>query len=222
MKITFITLFPNYFETLKKESIIHKAIQKGLISINIINLRNYSNNIHKKVDDKVYGGGPGMLLMVEPIDRAIKNLKGKKILLSPQGKIFNQKKAIQLSKEKELVLIAGRYEGVDERVINLIDEEISIGDYVLTGGEIPAMVLADAIIRLVPNVIKKNSYLNDSFYNNNYLDYPQYTRPRVYNNMKVPSILLSGDHKKIDEWRSKEKIKKTKKNRPDLLEKGEY
>lgn len=219
MKITFVTLFPKYFEAFKEEGIISKAIEKKIIQIDIVNFRDYSTNIHKKVDDKVYGGGPGMLLMVEPIDKAISNLQGRKILLSPQGKKFNQKMANDLSRENHIILISGRYEGVDERVVDLVDDEISIGDYVLTGGEIPAMVVADSIIRLIPNVIKENSYVNDSFYNG-YLDYPQYTRPRVYKNMKVPAILFSGNHAKINEWRDIQRIEKTKKNRPDLITKG--
>ncbi|MCR8613383.1 MAG: tRNA (guanosine(37)-N1)-methyltransferase TrmD [Mycoplasma sp.] len=217
MKITFVTLFPKYFEQFIGESIIKKAIERKIIEIDVVDIREYSNNKHNKVDDEVYGGGAGMLLKVGPVDRAIKNLDGKKILLSPQGKKYNQKMAYDLSKEKHIVLVSGRYEGFDERVVDLVDDEISIGDYVLTGGEVPSMVLADSIIRLVPGVIKEESHQNDSF-SDGLLDYPQYTRPRDYNGMKVPEVLLNGNHKEIEKWRKQKKFEKTKRNRPDLLE----
>ncbi|MCP4336305.1 MAG: tRNA (guanosine(37)-N1)-methyltransferase TrmD [Mycoplasma sp.] len=219
MKINFITLFPKFYEPFQTESIIKRAIEKRLVEINVIDFREFSDNKHKKIDDVVYGGGQGMLLMVEPIDKAIQTTKGKKILLSPQGIKFTQKKALELSKEKEITFIAGRYEGYDERIRELVDEEISIGDYVLTGGELPSMVIADSIIRLIPNVIRASSYENDSF-QNNLLDYPQYTKPREYKGMRVPEVLLNGDHKKIKIWRKEKQIEKTKKVRPDLLEKG--
>ncbi|MGZ9432420.1 tRNA (guanosine(37)-N1)-methyltransferase TrmD [Mycoplasma sp. 613B] len=222
MKINFLTLFPNYFEIFKSESIIAKAIEKGIIEINIIDIRKFSQNKHKKVDDQIYGGGHGMLLQIEPIDLALQTVGGKKIVMSPQGKVFNQQKARELSKEKEITIIAGRYEGFDERIIDyLIDEEISIGDFVLTGGELPAMIVADSIIRLVKGVIKEESHLNDSFENDGLLDYPQYTRPRNYKNMLVPEVLFSGHHKKIEEWKKQKQIEKTKKNRPDILERKE-
>ncbi|WGI36910.1 tRNA (guanosine(37)-N1)-methyltransferase TrmD [Mesomycoplasma lagogenitalium] len=218
MKINFLTLFPNYFDSFKNESIIGKAIEKGLIEINIVDIRDFSQNKHKKVDDQIYGGGKGMLLQIEPIDLALQTVSGKKIIVSPQGKVFNQKLARELSKEKEITLIAGRYEGFDERIIDyLIDEEISIGDYVLTGGELPAMVIADAIIRLVDGVIKEESHTNESF-ENNLLDYPQYTRPREYKGMKVPEVLFSGHHKNIENWKKEKQIEKTLKNRPDIIE----
>ncbi|MGL4252239.1 MAG: tRNA (guanosine(37)-N1)-methyltransferase TrmD [Metamycoplasmataceae bacterium] len=222
MKINFLTIFPKYYEAFKSESIISKAIDRKLIEIEIIDFRDFTNDKHKKVDDEIYGGGPGMLLMIEPIDNALNSLreKGKVILLSPQGQTFNQKMAYDLSKEKTITFISGRYEGFDERVRSLIDCELSIGDYVLTGGELPSMVVADSIIRLIPDVIKESSHQNDSF-QNNLLDFPQYTRPSEYNGMKVPEVLLSGNHKNIERWRKEKQIENTKTKRPDLLERIE-
>ena len=219
MKINFLTIFPKYYDAFKSESIVAKAIQKKIIDINVIDFREFTLHKQKKVDDEIYGGGSGMLLMIEPIDRALASIKEKTkiILLTPQGKPFNQKLANELAKEESITLIAGRYEGFDERISNLVDEEISIGDYVLTGGELPSMIVADAIIRLVPNVIKKESFTNDSF-QKNLLDYPQYTRPANYKGMKVPEVLLNGNHKEIEKWREDMAIKNTKKKRPDLLE----
>lgn len=219
MKINFLTIFPKYYEAFKSESIISKAISKGLVEINIIDFRDFTLHKQNKVDDEIYGGGAGMLLMVEPIDRALESIKEKTkvILMSPQGTPFNQQKAYELSKEKSITLIAGRYEGFDERIRSLVDEEISIGDYVLTGGELPSMVVADSIIRLIPNVIKEESHINDSF-QNNLLDYPQYTRPAEYKGMKVPKILLNGNHKEIEKWRKEKALENTIKKRPDLLE----
>ncbi len=219
MKINFLTIFPKYYDAFQSESIIAKAIQRKLIDINIIDFREFTLHKQKKVDDEIYGGGLGMLLMIEPIDRALASIKEKTkvILLTPQGKTFNQKLANELAKEDSITLIAGRYEGFDERISNLVDEEISIGDYVLTGGELPSMIVADAIIRLIPNVIKKESFTNDSF-QKNLLDYPQYTRPANYKGMKVPEVLLNGNHKEIEKWREDMAIKNTKKKRPDLLE----
>ena len=219
MKINVLTIFPKYYDAFKSESIVAKAIQKKIIDINVIDFREFTLHKQKKVDDEIYGGGSGMLLMIEPIDRALASIKEKTkiILLTPQGKPFNQKLANELAKEDSITLIAGRYEGFDERISNLVDEEISIGDYVLTGGELPSMIVADAIIRLVPNVIKKESFTNDSF-QKNLLDYPQYTRPANYKGMKVPEVLLNGNHKEIEKWREDMAIKNTKKKRPDLLE----
>ena len=217
MKINFLTLFPNYYKAFCSESIIKKAIEKNKVQINVIDFRKFASNKHNQVDDVVYGGGKGMLLMVEPIDRALEKIKGKKILLSPQGKKFSQKIANELSKLNEVTFISGRYEGFDERIRSLVDEELSIGDFVLTGGELPSMLVADSIIRLLPGVIKEESHINDSF-QNNLLDYPQYTKPRVYKNMEVPKVLLSGNHKKISEWRKKNAKENTIKKRPDLLE----
>ena len=199
MKINFLTIFPRYYEAFKSESIVSKAIEKGLIEINVIDFRDFTLHKQNKVDDEIYGGGAGMLLMIEPIDRALESIKEKTkiILMSPQGQPFTQQKAKELSKEKSITFIAGRYEGFDERIRLLVDEELSIGDYVLTGGELPSMVIADSIIRLIPNVIKEDSYKNDSF-QNNLLDYPQYTRPAEYKGMKVPEVLLNGNHKEIE------------------------
>ncbi|MGL5438690.1 MAG: tRNA (guanosine(37)-N1)-methyltransferase TrmD [Metamycoplasmataceae bacterium] len=218
MKINFLTIFPNYYQGFLNESIIAKAINKGIVEINIVDFRDFCLDKHKKVDDEIYGGGTGMLLKVEPIDLALESLseKGKVILISPQGKKMTQKEAIRLSKEKVITFIAGRYEGFDERVSSLVDEEISLGDFILTGGELPSMAIADSIIRLVDGVIKEESYKNDSFYNN-ILDYPQYTRPAEYKGMKVPEVLLNGDHKKIEKWKKEKALENTKKKRPDLL-----
>ena len=223
MKFKVLTLFPGLFDGFLSESIIKRAIENEKIDISIHNIRDYANNKHNQVDDTPYGGGAGMLLMCEPIFKAvddIKTSKSKVIMLSPDGEQFTQKKAYELSKEEDLILLCGHYEGFDERINKVVDEKISIGDYVLTGGELPAMVLIDSISRLVDGVIKEDSHINDSF-NDDLLDYPQYTKPREYEGMKVPDVLLSGDHKKIDEWRKEEALKKTIEQRPDLIEKNE-
>jgi tRNA (guanine37-N1)-methyltransferase len=224
MKIDILTLFPEMFEGPFKESIIKIAQEKGLVEINIHNLRDWAKGKHNQVDDKPYGGGKGMVLMIEPIYDALGDLKtkdSKVILLSPQGKVFNQKKAISLSKEKHIILIAGHYEGVDERVRkHLIDEEISIGDYVLTGGELPAMVVTETVLRLVPGVLEEEATSKDSFFEiegQKLLEYPQYTRPADFKGWKVEEILMSGDHKKINKWQEEKALEKTKKVRPDLL-----
>lgn len=221
MKINFLTLFPSYFNPFVDESIINKAIQKGLIDIKVIDFRDFSRSKHRKVDDEIYGGGHGLLLQIEPIDLALKSLEnngGYKILVSPQGKKFTQEMANNLAKKDQITFISGRYEGFDERVVSLVDEEISIGDYVLTGGELPSMVMADSIIRLVPGVIREESHIYDSFQNDGLLDYPQYTRPRIYNGMVVPEVLVNGNHKQIQEWKEKARYEKTLKNRPDIIE----
>ena len=223
MKFKILTLFPNMFDGFLSESILKRAIENKKIDISIHNIRDYANNKHSKVDDTPYGGGAGMLLMCEPIFNAVEDVKTKKskvIMLTPDGEKLTQEKAYELSKEDDLILICGHYEGFDERINTIVDEKISIGDYVLTGGELPAMVLVDSVSRLVDGVIKEDSHLNDSF-NDNLLDYPQYTKPREYKGMKVPDVLLSGNHKKIDEWRKEEALKKTKDARPDLIEKNE-
>lgn len=219
MKIDILTLFPEMFEGFKNESIIKRAIEEKKVEINTCNFRDFAKNKHKKVDDTPYGGGAGMVLMCQPIFDATESLKkenSKIILLTPQGKTYNQKMAYELSKEEHLILICGHYEGFDERIRSICDEEISIGDYVLTGGEIPAMVLTDSVTRLLPGVIDEESHQKDSF-NDNLLDYPTYTKPRNYKGMKVPEVLLSGDHKKIDDWRRNEQLKVTSEKRPDLL-----
>ena len=221
MKIDILTLFPNMFSGFMNESIIKRAIDEKKVTINTVNFRDYAKNKHKKVDDTPYGGGSGMVLMCQPIFDAVDSVrteKSKVVLLSPQGKKFSQKKAYELSKEEHLIFICGHYEGFDERIRSICDEEISIGDYVLTGGELPAMVITDSIVRLLPGVIDEQSHLNDSF-NDNLLDYPTYTKPRNYKGMQVPEVLLSGDHEKIKEWRDEKRLKITSEKRPDLLNK---
>lgn len=208
-----LTLFPGMFEGVVNESILKRAQTKGTIKLAIHNLRDWTRDKHKKADDKPYGGGPGMILSCQPIFDAVKELKGSRvILLSPQGKKFEQKVANKLAKQKHLILICGHYEGVDERIKKLVTDEISIGDYVLTGGEIPAMVLIDAITRMIPGVLgNKDSAANDSF-QEGFLEYPQYTRPSEYKGLKVPRILMTGDHGKIAEWRRKQSLKNRGKN----------
>ncbi|MBR1413495.1 MAG: tRNA (guanosine(37)-N1)-methyltransferase TrmD [Bacilli bacterium] len=225
MKISILTLFPNMFEGVFTESIIKRAIENKKIDIEIIDFRKYSKDPHGKVDDTPYGGGAGMVLTCQPIFDAVSAIKtkdSKVILLTPSGKPYKQKDAYLLSEEKHLIIICGHYEGFDERITSLADYQISIGDYVLTGGEIPAMVLVDSITRLIPGVINEQSHIEDSFredvMNGTYLlDYPTYTKPRVYNGMEVPEVLVNGDHKKIAEYRYQESIKKTKEVRPDLM-----
>lgn len=222
MKINILTLFPEYFEQFKLQSIIAKAIKLGHLELNIIDFRKFSDDKHNKVDDTVYGGGSGMLLQVKPIHEALKTVPNSyKVLLSPQGKLFNQTEAHKLAKYDELTLICGHYEGFDERILNFVDEELSIGDYILTGGEIAAMVVAEATARLCPGVIKKESHENESFEGNGLLDYPQYTKPYDYLGYKVPDVLLSGNHKDIQKWREEQAYLKTKKNRKDLIKKLE-
>ena len=223
MKIDIITIFPNMFQSPFSESIIKRAIDKKLVQINIHNLRDWTKDKHRTVDDKPYGGGPGMVLKVDIIDAALQDLKSptsKIILLTPSGKLFNQKIAQKFAKEKHLILICGRYEGCDARVEKLVNEQISIGDYILSGGELAAAVVIDAIIRLLPGAVgKKESVQNESFVNK-LLDYPVYTRPEVYKKMRVPKILLSGNHQEIQQWRHQKAKEKTQKFRPDLLKKA--
>lgn len=221
MRIDILTLFPNMFEGIFEESIIKRAMDEKKVEIHLINFRDYTKDPHNKVDDTPYGGGAGMVLMCQPIFDCVKALRteeSKVILLTPSGTLYQQKIAFDLSHEKHLILICGHYEGFDERIKSICDRELSIGDYVLTGGEIPAMALVDSIVRLLPGVIKEESFQQDSFMNG-LLDYPTYTKPRVYEGMEVPEVLISGDHKKIDEYRMQESIRLTKENRPDLLEK---
>ena len=222
MKIDVLTLFPKMFNGFKSESIIKKAINDKKISINLIDFRNFSNDKHKKVDDTPYGGGRGMLLACQPIFDAIKSVKtdeSKVIMLSPQGEKFNQKIAYDLSHEKHLIFVCGHYEGFDERIHKLVDLELSIGDYILTGGELPAMVVMDSVTRLIPGVIKEESHENESFADN-LLDYPSYTKPREYDGEKVPDVLLNGNHSEIEKWRKEKQIEVTIKKRPDLLMKN--
>lgn len=226
MEIDILTIFPQMFESPFSHSIIKKAISKELIKINIINFREFAKDQHKSVDDYSYGGGPGMVLKPEPIIEAVKyirekdreKLDAKIIITSAQGKLFKQEKAKELSSLKNIILICGRYEGIDERVVQILNaEEISIGDYVLTGGEIPAMVITDALIRMIPGVLgKEESAKNDSFYQG-LLDYPHFTRPEIYKGYKVPEILLSGNHIKINSWRKRQSLLRTFIRRPDLL-----
>jgi tRNA (guanine37-N1)-methyltransferase len=222
MKISILSLFPHMFDGFLNESIIKRAIEDKKIEIEVIDFREYTKDPHKKVDDTPYGGGAGMVLACQPIFdcvNAIKTPESKVIIMTPSGIPYKQAYAYDLSKEKHLIIICGHYEGFDERILSLADMEISIGDYVLTGGELPAMVITDSIVRLIPGVINEESHINDSFNDNFLLDYPTYTKPADYNGMKVPDILLSGDHKKIDEWRYQEALKKTQERRPDLLDK---
>jgi len=220
MKIDILTLFPNMFDGVFQESIIKRAIDEKKVEINLINFRDYTKDPHNKVDDTPYGGGSGMVLTCQPIFDCINDIKTEDsivIMMTPDGEPFKQKFAYKLSQKKHLIILCGHYEGFDERIRSICDLEISIGDYVLTGGEIPAMVLVDAITRLIPGVIKEESHIEDSFNENALLDYPTYTKPRIYNGMEVPEVLISGDHKKIEEYRHEESIKKTQERRPDLL-----
>jgi len=238
MKIDILTLFPEMFKGPFDESILRRAQDKFLVQIEIHNLRKWAKDKRGTVDDKPYGGGVGMILMIEPLVSALEEIKmqnakckmtiknSKIILLSPRGKIWKQQLAQEYSELDHLILICGHYEGVDERVRNFIDEEISIGDFVLTGGEIPAMAIVDSIVRLIPGVLEKSQATQNESFSNFTLDakrftlleYPQYTRPEDFRGLKVPEILLSGNHKEIEKWRMKESLKITKKHRPDLLE----
>ncbi|MCK4518776.1 MAG: tRNA (guanosine(37)-N1)-methyltransferase TrmD [Candidatus Omnitrophica bacterium] len=225
LKIDVITIFPEMFKAVTGESIIKRACRKKKIRIEIYNLRDFTDNTHRKVDERPFGGGPGMLISPEPVFKAVKKIKGRRkktkvILLTPQGVKFEQKTARRLSKETHLIFICPRYEGIDERVrLKLVDEEISIGDYVLTGGELPALVVIDAVTRLIPGVLgDSESAISDSF-ENNLLEHPQYTRPANFRGLKVPEILLSGNHRLIKEWKRKQSLLRTKRKRPDLLKK---
>ncbi|MCU0650996.1 MAG: tRNA (guanosine(37)-N1)-methyltransferase TrmD [Candidatus Omnitrophica bacterium] len=225
MRIDIISIFPDMFAPVLNESIIKRAQQKNKLSLFIRDLRKYSVDKHSKVDDRPFGGGSGMVMQADPIFRAVKDIKksskSKKatvILLCPQGRTFNQASASRLSAKKHLILICGHYEGVDERVREyLADEEISIGDYVLTGGELPAMVLVDAVVRLLPGVLGDKNSLNFESFEGNLLEYPQYTRPANYLGMKVPEVLICGDHKKIELWRRQQALARTQERRPDIL-----
>ncbi len=222
MRIDIITIFPEIFAPLDV-SIIKRAKEKKIVEIKIWNLRDFSKDKHRKVDDKAYGGGKGMVLKCQPIFDAVERIKeenkeSKVILTSPAGILFNQSLAKKLSKEKGLIIICGHYEGVDERVTEICDYEISIGDYILTGGELPAMVIVDSIVRILPGVLPEQAPIYDSFYNY-LLDWPCYTRPKNYKGLKVPDILLSGNHREIEKWRRERAIESTKEKRPDLYEK---
>lgn len=219
MKIDVLTLFPNMYDNFLAESIIKRAIDKKQVEVNIHNIRDYTVYNNNQVDDYPYGGGGGMVLMCDPIFRAVDALKREDtlvIMMTPSGKIFKEKIAYDLSKHKHIIILCGHYEGFDERIKSIVDLELSIGDYVLTGGELASMVVMDSVIRLIDGVINENSLTSESF-NDNLLDYPNYTKPAEYRGMKVPEVLLSGHHKNIEEFRYNERVRLTKENRPDLL-----
>lgn len=233
MKISIITLFPKMISGFFEESIVKRAVEKKLMEIEIINLRDFAINDYGTVDDRPYGGGAGMIIRVDVIYKAIskiknqrskiqiKNQKDKIVLTSPKGKVFDQKKAAEYSKLDNLIIIAGHYEDVDARILDYVDEEISMGDFILTGGEIPASAIVDSIVRLIPGVLKKDQATKNesfNFHDKKILEYPQYTRPEEFMGKKVPEILLKGDHKKIEEWRNKKAIEETARKRPDLLD----
>ncbi|MEE8638225.1 MAG: tRNA (guanosine(37)-N1)-methyltransferase TrmD [Candidatus Margulisiibacteriota bacterium] len=224
MRIDILTLFPEMFQGPLSESLLKKAQEKGLLSLDIVDIRDFTTDKHKTADDTPYGGGSGMVMKAEPITAAISNIKNQKskiILMCPTGELLTQEKVKALAKQEHLIIICGHYEGVDERVRDLADDEISIGDYILTGGEIPAMVLVDAVARQVPGVVKEEeSVRKDSFYEG-ILDYPSYTKPENFEGKKVPEVLLSGHHAEIDRWRRKEAIRQTFFRRPGLLAKAE-
>ncbi len=223
MQIDIITLFPDIFFGPLAESIVGRAVKSGLVKINTVNLRDYTHDGRGTVDDKPYGGGPGMLLKAEPLFEAIEDLKTEKslvILTSPQGQSFNQQTANELKNYEHLIFVCGHYEGVDERVrTTLIDKEISIGDYILTSGNLAAMVITDAVVRLLPGVLGCDASSEDESFSQDLLEYPQYTRPPEFRGMKVPDILLSGDHGKIAEWRRSQAEERTRNRRPDLWDK---
>lgn len=226
MKFIILSLFPESFESYLNVSLLARAQAHELISVETYNLRDWGDGVHKSVDDRPYGGGAGMVLRVDIIAKALKALKLKKgkkghaiILMTPQGQTFNQTIVRKLAKYKTVVLICGRYEGFDERIRDLVDMEISIGDFVLTGGEIAALAILDSVARLVPGVVGKSESLVHESFSENMLEYPQYTRPEVFNKKRVPKVLQSGNHAKIEEWRKAEALKRTKKRRPDLLAK---
>jgi tRNA (guanine37-N1)-methyltransferase len=221
MRIDFVSLFPEMLEPVMGASIVGRARSSGRVEVGVVNPRDFATDKHHKVDDRPFGGGAGMVLQPEPVAAAIKSVKKRGtrvVFMSPQGKTFTQKEAMRLSKLKHLVLVCGHYEGVDERLMPLFDEEISIGDYVLTGGELPALVVADAVVRILPGVLKKEDAAAAESFSSGLLDYPQYTRPRSWRGKKVPDVLLSGDHKKISEWRTNAARRTTRRKRPDLLQ----
>ena len=228
MKIDILTLFPSMFDALISHSMVKRAIDKGLVTIKAHDLRDFTHDRHRTCDDRPFGGGPGMLMKPEPIFKAVEKVLGKRarskktrvIYLTPTGRRFDQAKAWELAKEKRLAFLCGHYEGVDQRVIDeLVTDEISIGDYIVTGGEFPTMVVVDSVVRLLKGVLGREESKEFETFSQNLLEYPQYTRPAVYRGLKVPKILLSGDHQAIEQWRRKEAVKRTLKRRPDLLEK---
>ncbi len=228
IRFDILTLFPDMFRAVLGDSIINRAVEKGLIDLNFIDIRDYTKNKHKKVDDYPYSGGGGMLMAAQPVYDAYQSIvadldyKPLTIYMSPQGKVFNQKSAVRLSEEKHIVILCGHYEGIDQRVLDMIvDEEISVGDFVLTGGEIPAMAVIDSVSRMIPGVLaSQSSYENESHFSG-LLEYPQYTRPEEFMGVKIPDVLISGHHAKIDEWKREQSLKNTYLKRPDLLENAE-
>ena len=221
MKIDILTLFPNMFDGFKTESIIKRSIDKEIVEINIIDIRDFTPYKNKQVDDYAFGGGPGMIMMCEPVFNAVESVKDEDafvIILSPRGKTYNQKIAVDLSKKKHLIIICGHYEGFDERIYTLADMVISIGNFILTGGELPSMMITDSVVRLIDGVINKESLDSESF-NDNLLDYPVYTKPREYKGLSVPEVLLNGNHKLINVYREEERKRITKEYREDLLNK---
>ena len=219
MRIDILTLFPNMFDGFKTESIIKRAIDKEKVKINIIDIRDYTPYKNNQVDDYQFGGGGGMILMCEPVFRAVESIKTPDsyvVLLTPRGKTYNEKKAYEFKEKKHIIIICGHYEGFDERIYSLADELVSIGDFILTGGELPAMMITDSVVRLIDGVITSTSLEYESF-NDNLLDYPVYTKPRDFRGMLVPDVLVSGDHKKIKEFRENERRRITKEYRDDLL-----
>jgi len=225
MRVDVLTLFPEMFESPLGHSIIKRAREREIVEIVLSNIRDFTSDSYRKVDDKPYGGGPGMVMMCGPVFDCFEHVqslcdeRGRVILLTPQGRKFDQNLAIELSKEKRLILIAGRYEGFDERIrLELGAEQVSIGDYVLSGGELAALVVIDAVVRLLPGALGDEDSAEDDSFSNGLLEYPQYTRPEEFRGMKVPDILLSGNHAKIKKWRKEKALEKTKKQRPDLLE----
>ncbi len=225
MKIKILTLFPSMFDGFKSESIIKRAIEKGVVDIEIIDFRLWSKDKHHKVDDTPYGGGAGMVINPVVIYDCLNEIKTDKshiILLTPQGNKYSQEKASYIAKNyEEVIMICGHYEGFDERIRTMVDEEISIGDFVLTGGELASMVISDSVIRLLDGAIKEDSYLGDS-HQNGLLEYPQYTRPEIFNGIEVPFVLRNGNHKEIAKWRLKESLRRTLERRPDMLEGREF
>lgn len=229
MLIDILTIFPKMFNAVLGESIVKRAQKKEVVEINVIDLRLFAKDKHRKVDDKPFGGGPGMVMSVEPFFEAINyirrrtkdlRLKTKVVLMTPKGAVFNQRAAEEFSRYEHIVLLCGHYEGIDERVKAIVDKEISIGDFILTGGELPAMIIIDAVVRLLPGALGNENSREDESFSGGTLEYPHYTRPAEYKGMKVPEVLLSGDHEKIKEWRKKESAKITKQRRSDLIRQG--
>lgn len=220
MRITAITLFPQMMDACLSESIVARARRENIITLDFVNPRDFTADKHKTVDDRPYGGGAGMVMMVEPLYKAHQSVKtpnSHTILLGPRGKTFKQQKAKELTQKEHLILICGHYEGIDERVYSFVDEEISIGDYILTGGELAACVVTDSVTRLMPNVFKKEGVTEKESFSQSLLEAAQYTRPQTWHDISVPQVLLNGNHKEIENWRLEEAIKLTKKIRPDLL-----